>query len=87
MADNDNDNTREKRELGIDDKDPAQIDQMQSNIEGSMSVVQIDKNNLDRVGEAIEAIGWGKYQWQLAVTCSFGFLVDQVRASVNIKMA
>lgn len=35
--------------------------------------------NLNRVDDAIESIGWGKYQWQLAVTCGFGFLVDQVR--------
>lgn len=30
------------------------------------------------VAEAIEAIGFGKYQWQLTFTCGFGFLVDQV---------
>lgn len=48
--------------------------------EGTM-VTEIDvlANNLARVDEAIEAIGWGKYQWQLTITCSFGFLVDQVR--------
>ncbi len=35
--------------------------------------------NLGIVDEAIEAIGFGKYQWQLTLTCGFGFLVDQVR--------
>ncbi|KAK7402685.1 hypothetical protein QQX98_011548 [Neonectria punicea] len=30
------------------------------------------------VDEAIEAIGFGKFQWQLTFSCGFGFLVDQM---------
>lgn len=30
------------------------------------------------IDDAIEVIGFGKYQWQLTFTCGFGFLVDQV---------
>ena len=35
--------------------------------------------NLACVDAAIEAIGFGKYHWQLVISCGFGFLVDQVR--------
>lgn len=28
---------------------------------------------------AIEELGFGRYQYQLFLTCGFGFLVDQVR--------
>lgn len=34
--------------------------------------------NLKVVDDTIEAIGFGKFQWQLALTCGFGFLADQV---------
>ena len=30
------------------------------------------------VDQAIDAIGMGRYQWQLLFSCGFGFLVDQV---------
>ncbi|KAH7126065.1 putative sugar transporter [Dactylonectria macrodidyma] len=30
------------------------------------------------VDETIEAIGFGKFQWQLTFSCGFGFLVDQM---------
>lgn len=39
---------------------------------------EVEHINLAIVTEAIEAIGFGKYQWQLTFTCGFGFLVDQV---------
>lgn len=39
---------------------------------------EVENVNLALVAEAIEAIGFGKYQWQLTLTCGFGFLVDQV---------
>ncbi len=35
--------------------------------------------NLKLVGESIDAIGFGKFQWRLTLTCAFGFLADQVR--------
>lgn len=34
--------------------------------------------NLKFVGESIDAIGFGKFQWQLTLTCAFGFIADQV---------
>ncbi|KAJ9144149.1 Major facilitator superfamily transporter [Pleurostoma richardsiae] len=34
--------------------------------------------NLRLVEEAVEAIGFGKFQWQLTLLCGFGFLVDQM---------
>lgn len=34
--------------------------------------------NLKLVGESVDAIGFGKFQWQLTLTCGFGFLADQV---------
>lgn len=37
--------------------------------------------NVALVQDAIEAIGIGRYQWQLLVSCGFGFVVDQVRAT------
>lgn len=51
------------------------------------TVIDIDRDqtdvqaNLARVDEAIEAIGFGKYHWQLVISCGFGFLVDQVSLS------
>lgn len=49
-------------------------------IEATSSHVEGDGENSNHalVTEAIEAIGFGKYQWQLTFTCGFGFLVDQV---------
>lgn len=34
------------------------------------------------VQDAIEAIGMGRYQWKLMVSCGFGFIADQVSAVV-----
>ncbi|KAH8702349.1 major facilitator superfamily domain-containing protein [Talaromyces proteolyticus] len=42
------------------------------------SSLQTDSTNLIVAHHAIERIGMGRYQWQLLVTCGFGFLVDQM---------
>lgn len=39
-------------------------------------------HNHEVINKAIEAIGFGKFQWQLAFSCGFGFLVDQVRSII-----
>lgn len=41
---------------------------------------QIHPNVLNEMvaRHAIETIGMGLYQWQLLVSCAFGFVVDQV---------
>ncbi|KAI8190770.1 hypothetical protein KHU50_000395 [Colletotrichum sp. SAR 10_65] len=36
------------------------------------------ETNLRVIDEAVEAIGFGKFQWQLALSCGFGFLADQM---------
>lgn len=36
-------------------------------------------HNHEVINAAIQAIGFGKFQWQLTFSCGFGFLVDQVR--------
>lgn len=55
-------------------------DLLEKPIEPLSSHAEGDVENLNHVlvTEAIEAIGFGKYQWQLTFTCGFGFLVDQV---------
>ncbi|KAM0546949.1 hypothetical protein ACHAPJ_010609 [Fusarium lateritium] len=35
-------------------------------------------HNHEVINKAIEAIGFGKFQWQLTFSCGFGFLVDQM---------
>lgn len=37
-------------------------------------------NNVSLIQDAIEAIGMGRYQWQLMASCGFGFIADQVIA-------
>ncbi|KAF7556450.1 hypothetical protein G7Z17_g1442 [Cylindrodendrum hubeiense] len=58
------------------------IERVSSQGKGSISPVQdvhgdIVTNNVI-VDETIEAIGFGKFQWQLTFSCGFGFLVDQM---------
>lgn len=48
-------------------------------LEVDNSVVKPREDNEQIVSQAIEAIGMGRYQWSLAASCGFGFLVDQVR--------
>lgn len=42
---------------------------------GGLSDVE---QNLKVIEEAVEAIGFGKFHWQLTMSCGFGFLADQV---------
>ncbi|KAJ0267568.1 hypothetical protein Brms1b_012663 [Colletotrichum noveboracense] len=46
-----------------------------SNNTHALSEVEI---NLRVIDEAVEAIGFGKFQGQLALSCGFGFLADQM---------
>lgn len=51
--------------------------------EGKISHSSTEANlnpNEALVQDAIETIGMGRYQWQLMVSCGFGFVVDQVSA-------
>ncbi|KAL4805427.1 major facilitator superfamily domain-containing protein [Aspergillus unguis] len=49
--------------------------------------VDILASNQLVVDQAIEAIGMGRYQWQLLFSCGFGFLVDQILLiSISIIM-
>ncbi|KXH25724.1 hypothetical protein CSAL01_04916 [Colletotrichum salicis] len=36
------------------------------------------EQNLKVIEEAVEAIGFGKFHWQLTMSCGFGFLADQM---------
>lgn len=45
----------------------------------SESTANVRDLNRSIVNHAIEAIGMGRYQWKLTVSCGFGFVVDQVR--------
>ncbi|UNI24496.1 hypothetical protein JDV02_010236 [Purpureocillium takamizusanense] len=55
-----------------------QVDGASSHSQSGSPAIDDSHANLARVDDAIEAIGWGKYQWQLALTCGFGFLADQM---------
>lgn len=43
------------------------------------------ETNLRAIDEAVDAIGFGKFQWQLALSCGFGFLADQVGTQAFVK--
>ena len=61
-------------------REPSRVDGTVTSVVNMSSSNESDvATNLGLVDETIEAIGFGKYQWQLTVTCGFGFLVDQVR--------
>jgi hypothetical protein len=49
-------------------------------LETEIGGVKHEETNEQIVSQAIESIGMGRYQWSLAASCGFGFLVDQVRA-------
>ncbi|KAL5342056.1 major facilitator superfamily domain-containing protein [Aspergillus crustosus] len=73
--------------VAIDDKKPENIEAchpMESVAQGSVDVLASNQLVVDR---AIDAIGMGRYQWQLLFSCGFGFLVDQMLLiSVTIIM-
>lgn len=52
--------------------------QVQSSIVGKDGTQLAEESNRLVVDEAIEAIGFGKFQWQLTFSYGFGFLVYQV---------
>lgn len=39
--------------------------------------------NIRVIDEAVEAIGVGRFQWQLALSCGLGFLADQVGPAIS----
>ena len=39
-------------------------------------------HNHEVINQAIQAIGFGKFQWQLTFSCGFGFLVDQASSII-----
>ncbi|CAI7657500.1 hypothetical protein PCG10_003570 [Penicillium crustosum] len=64
----------------MDDEKPENVkmeplDAAISVTHGNVSVLASNELVVDHV---IEAIGMGRYQWQLLFSCSFGFLVDQM---------
>jgi hypothetical protein len=66
-----------------DEKDGMEkIKPRESNTVGSMVDLSLNPGNGDSsllfVEHAIEQIGMGAFQWKLAFTCAFGFIVDQV---------
>lgn len=69
----------QKIELGIIAPDSRPDVAEGSILEIETSAAMTSEHNLHVVQQAIETIGMGKYQWLLAFSCGFGFLVDQVR--------
>ncbi|KXJ91655.1 putative sugar transporter [Microdochium bolleyi] len=68
--------------LSEKDAKAHQLTPQQSHVQGDMLSVGTSGNanptNVLLAEEAIQAIGMGRYQWQLAVSAGFGFLVDQI---------
>ncbi|KAL4906962.1 hypothetical protein BDW74DRAFT_167020 [Aspergillus multicolor] len=57
---------------------------MRSTTQGTVDVLASNQLVVD---QAIDAIGMGRYQWQLLFSCGFGFLVDQMLLiSISIIM-
>lgn len=58
------------------------LDHVPSHANGTVATIDgIDPatlHNDEVITQAIQAIGFGKFQWQLTFSCGFGFLVDQV---------
>lgn len=48
-------------------------------VEGAF--IDIGDRNILMVTRSIETIGMGRFQWKLAFSSGFGFLVDQARSS------
>ncbi|WYZ42403.1 hypothetical protein EsH8_VI_000102 [Colletotrichum jinshuiense] len=49
-----------------------------STVEYTQQPLSPTETNLRVIDEAVEAIGFGKFQWQLTLSCGFGFLADQM---------
>ncbi|KLO95346.1 related to synaptic vesicle transporter SV2 (major facilitator superfamily) [Fusarium fujikuroi] len=58
------------------------LDHFPSHANGTVATIDgIDPTTLHNdevITQAIQAIGFGKFQWQLTFSCGFGFLVDQM---------
>ncbi|KAI1045074.1 hypothetical protein LB505_009398 [Fusarium chuoi] len=58
------------------------LDHVPSHANGTVATIDgIDPatlHNDEVITQAIQAIGFGKFQWQLTFSCGFGFLVDQM---------
>ncbi|EMT65609.1 Putative MFS-type transporter PB1E7.08c [Fusarium odoratissimum] len=58
------------------------LDHIPSHANGTVATIDgIDPatlHNDEVITQAIQAIGFGKFQWQLTFSCGFGFLVDQM---------
>ncbi|KAI0170360.1 sugar transporter [Pestalotiopsis sp. NC0098] len=63
------------------DKQPDQheLAKMASRADGETEVLQhLSSQNTAIINGLIEEIGFGRYQWNLFVTCGFGFMLDQM---------
>ncbi|KAL2816972.1 major facilitator superfamily domain-containing protein [Aspergillus granulosus] len=62
----------------IQEKKSVDMDQSKSVRSVSQGTIDPQESNQLVVHQALEAIGMGRYQWQLLFSCGFGFLVDQM---------
>lgn len=62
----------------MDDKKPDNMEALEPVKSVAQGTVDILASNEVVVDQAIDAIGMGRYQWELLFSCGFGFLVDQV---------
>lgn len=65
----------------MDDKKSLELKRIQSFSQGEIireHAISPADSYENQIQDAIEAIGMGRYQWQLMVSCGFGFVVDQV---------
>lgn len=56
------------------------LDQAISVSSGALAgdVEHLQRRNDETISRAIEGLGFGRYQWQMFLTCGFGFMLDQV---------
>lgn len=67
--------------INMDDEKKYELTNIPSVSEGQIDQKVSDSlpsSNVILIQDAIESIGMGRYQWQLMVSCGFGFVVDQV---------
>lgn len=68
------------RNHNMDEKNEPQSSRAKSKCEGQLHEIAgtATSHNIAVVDNAIQTIGFGKYQIRLFFTCGFGFFVDQV---------
>lgn len=77
------DHEESQSQVGKDDK-PSLLQEATSHGHGSALPVSVPGTyedvsaNLQVMDSVIEEIGFGRFQMELALTCGFGFLADQV---------